>query len=109
MPEARSRRTHRLLEKPEKRVREVMVTDPVTFRPDDKGRDAAHRFERYDLVNAPVIDAERRLVGRVTVDAVVEHIRETTDSERLSRAGLREEEDLFAPTTCATSTPRRSS
>ncbi|MDD3609163.1 MAG: magnesium transporter [Halothiobacillaceae bacterium] len=78
-------------------VSDLMPRDVVSFRPEDKARDAAHAFERYDLVSAPVIDEQNKLVGRVTIDAVVDFIRETSDTERLSQGGLREEEDIFAP------------
>mgnify|MGYP002738540206 FL=1 len=85
-----------LVNDPEKKVAEVMATDPVTFHPDEEGIDAAEAFERYDLVSAPVIDREGRLVGRLTIDEMVDLIREETEGEVFSRAGLKEEEDIFA-------------
>ena len=54
------------------------------------------RSERYDLVSAPVVDPEGKLVGRVTVNEVVDYIREEAEHEQLANAGLREEEDIFA-------------
>ncbi|HSH84631.1 MAG TPA: magnesium transporter [Guyparkeria sp.] len=86
-----------LLNDPETRVGEVMETDEVRFHPEDKARDGADAFERYDLVSAPVVDEVDRLVGRVSIDAVVDFIRESSDEERLSQVGLSEEEDIFAP------------
>ncbi len=77
-------------------VAQIMVAEAVKLHPDEKAQDAALAFERYDLVSAPVVDADGKLVGRVTVNAVVDFIREETDSEKLSAGGLREEEDLFA-------------
>ena len=77
-------------------VDDVMIREFVKFQPDEQAQDAALAFERYDLVSAPVVDGEGKLVGRVTVNAVVDFIREETDSEKLSAGGLREEEDLFA-------------
>jgi magnesium transporter len=77
-------------------VAQIMVAESVKLQPDEKAQDAALAFERYDLVSAPVVDADGKLVGRVTVNAVVDFIREETDSEKLSAGGLREEEDLFA-------------
>jgi magnesium transporter len=74
----------------------IMTAETVKFEPDEKAQDAALAFERYDLVSAPVVDGGGRLIGRVTVNAVVDFIREETDSEKLSAGGLREEEDLFA-------------
>ena len=77
-------------------VAEVMADDAVVFHPEDKAADAAKAFERYDLVTAPVVDQNRKLVGRLTVDTVMDFIREEAESDMLSMAGLREEEDLFA-------------
>jgi magnesium transporter len=74
----------------------VMNTDFITLSPDDKAQQAAQSFERYDLVSAPVVDQGNRLVGRVTVDVVVDFIRQRNEAEQLSHAGLREEEDIFA-------------
>ncbi len=81
---------------PEASVAAVMVEDFVKFHPEDEAHEAAQAFERYDLVMAPVVDAQGRLIGRLTVDAVVDYIRESADSDMLSMAGLKEEEDLFS-------------
>ena len=81
---------------PEASVAAVMVEDMVIFRPEDEATDAAQAFERYDLVMAPVVDNQGRLIGRLTIDAVVDYIRESADSDMLSMAGLKEEEDLFS-------------
>lgn len=80
----------------EAHVAAVMVDDPVFFRPSDAASDAAQAFERYDLVSAPVVDANNRLVGRLTVDVVMDYLRDRSESDMLQLAGLREEEDLFA-------------
>jgi len=81
---------------PEASVAAVMVEDMVIFRPEDEATDAAQAFERYDLVMAPVVDSQGRLIGRLSIDAVVDYIRESADSDMLSMAGLKEEEDLFS-------------
>lgn len=81
---------------PEASVAAVMVEDFVKFHPEDEAHEAAQAFERYDLVTAPVVSTQDRLIGRVTVDAVVDYIRESADADMLSMAGLREEEDLFS-------------
>jgi magnesium transporter len=81
---------------PETLVSDVMVRDFVEFNSSEKAEDAAAAFERYDLVSAPVVDDDRRLVGRMTVNAVVDYIREAQNIEMLSAGGLREDEDLFA-------------
>jgi magnesium transporter len=86
-----------LVSDPETEVAAIMLTDTLTLQPDDNADAAAQAFERYDLVSAPVVDARNKLVGRVTVASVVDYIREESEAERLSQAGLREEEDIFAP------------
>ena len=85
-----------LVNDPDKRVAEVMASDPVTFHPDADAYEAAQAFERYDLVSAPVVDKNGRLIGRLTIDEMVDLIREESESEVLNMAGLREEEDIFA-------------
>lgn len=80
----------------EANVADVMVEDVVILHPDDDANEAAKAFERYDLVTAPVVDLEKKLLGRLTVDAVMDYIREEAESDMLSMAGLREEEDFFA-------------
>ena len=86
-----------LVNDPETEVGALMQTDCVDLRPDDFAEEAAKAFERYDLVSAAVVDDDQKLVGRVTVNAVVDFIREEAESEQLAQAGLREEEDIFAP------------
>jgi len=85
-----------LVNEVEVEVGSLMQTDFVEFEPDDEAEDAAKAFERYDLVSAPVIDADGRLLGRVTVNDVVDFIREEAEQEQLAHAGLAEEEDIFA-------------
>lgn len=81
---------------PEANVADVMASDAVVFHPEDMANEAATAFERYDLVTAPVVDNNRKLVGRVTVDTVMDFIRDEAEADKLSMAGLREEEDFFA-------------
>jgi len=85
-----------LVNPPEQMVSAVMAPDVNTFHPDDDVYEVAQAFERYDLVTAPVIDVRGHLIGRITVDAMVDVIREEGESEALIRGGLREEEDIFA-------------
>jgi magnesium transporter len=77
-------------------VVDVMAIDAVFFHPEDIADEAATAFERYDLVTAPVVDEKNKLVGRITVDEIMDYIREESESDMLSMAGLREEEDFFA-------------
>ncbi|OSI08044.1 magnesium transporter [Neisseria animaloris] len=86
-----------LVADPEELVENVMATDVVRFRPEDNVEEAAQAFERYDLVTAPVVDADKKLIGRITIDEMVDVIREETEADMLNMAGLQEEEDLFAP------------
>jgi magnesium transporter len=82
---------------PETAVAEIMRNDVEAFRADEPAERAATAFERYDLVSAPVIDGLGKLVGRITIDAVVDYLRAGSDQDALTRAGLRGAEDLFAP------------
>ncbi len=85
-----------LINEPDTRVADVMKTDILTLSPLDNVSEAAQAFERYDLVSAPVVDANGRLIGRLTIDEVVDVIREESEERDLANAGLREEEDLFS-------------
>lgn len=87
-----------LINDPERSVGTVMkARSVVSFRPEDDAGRAAQAFDRYDLVSVPVLDAGEHLIGRVTVADMVDHMREVSEAEILGNAGLREEEDLFAP------------
>ena len=85
-----------LVTRPKTLITTVMRTEFLKLHPHEKAQEAAGSFERYDLVSSPVVDDEGKLIGRVTVDAVVDYIREETDNDMLSAGGLREDEDLFA-------------
>ena len=85
-----------LINQPDVLVVDVMKRDVLTLQPLEDAGDAAQAFERYDLVSAPVVDPEKRVIGRVTVAEVLDLIREEGESEALAKAGLREEEHLFA-------------
>src|SRR3954466_14995073 len=79
-----------------RQVAGVIVPESVKLHPEDSAEDAANAFERYDLISAPVVDANDKLVGRLTVDAVVDYIRLRSTESQLAEAGLRHEEDVFA-------------
>ena len=89
-----------LVSEPETEVRAVMNADFLALNPLDSDADAAGAFERYDLVSAPVMDDQGRLIGRVTIADVVDVMREDSQEQALSRAGL-QEEDIFAPVSTA--------
>jgi magnesium transporter len=86
-----------LLNDPETEVAAIMRRDALSLHAEDKAETAAQAFERYDLVSAPVVGPDNKLIGRVTVDAVVDYIREAAEADQLAQAGLKEEEDIFAP------------
>ena len=86
-----------VLGKPDTPVAAVMEEEPLAFRPSDTAAQAARAFERYDFLSVPVVNERGKLVGRLTVDAVVDFIRVTAEQDALAMAGLRSGEDLFAP------------
>jgi len=86
-----------LVSNPDVEVSAIMSTKMMKLHPDDKAQQATHAFERYNLVSAPAVDMNGKLLGRVTVNAVMDFIREESENEALNLAGLRGEEDLFAP------------
>ena len=77
-------------------VKNIMAKEVVLFKPEDLADEASNAFEKYDLVTAPVVDEKNKLVGRLTVEAVMDFIRQESDNEKFSMAGLREEEDIFS-------------
>jgi len=81
---------------PSQQVAEVMITDFVRFQIDEETAKAARAFERYNLISAPVVDNQGKLQGRLCVDHILDYIREKSDEDLLSQAGVGEEEDLFS-------------
>ena len=86
-----------LVNDPDTKVSVMMSKKMTKLHPNDKAQQATHAFERYNLVTAPVVDTDNKLLGRVTVNEVMDFIREESENEVLNLGGLREEEDLFAP------------
>jgi len=90
--------TRLLISDPQMLVREIMKTENDHAIPADlPEREVARIFEQRDLISAPVINEERQLLGRITIDDVVDVIREEADHSLMSMAGLDEDEDTFAP------------
>jgi magnesium transporter len=85
-----------LLRDPTTPVAGAMSDDTSSFSPHDDARDAVKTFERYDLVSAPVVDERGKLVGRLTVDAAMDFLRDESNLQALKNAGLSGDEDLFA-------------
>ncbi|MBT3736028.1 MAG: magnesium transporter, partial [Gammaproteobacteria bacterium] len=82
---------------PSRTVREIMTTDFDPISAETPETEVASKFERYDLISAPVIDKDGSLIGRITIDDVVDVIMEQADKSLLGLAGLAEDEDTFAP------------
>lgn len=78
-------------------VANVMEREILAIPAEEKEHDVARRFESADLISAPVVDAKGILIGRITVDDVVDVIRAEADHTMMSMARLGEGEDLFAP------------
>lgn len=98
--------TKLLLNEPSMTVREAMITDVETIPANMHQSNVAQIFEQHALVSAPVVDENQVLLGRITIDDVVDVIREDAQHSIMSMAGLNEEEDVFAP--ILTATRRRS-
>ena len=94
-----------LVSDPSVSVREMMQTDVEPIPVDMSDTEVARLFERNDWVSAPVVNSDGRLLGRITIDDVVDVIREDADHSFMSMAGLDEEEDTLAPVSRAA--PRR--
>lgn len=79
------------------RVSQVMDRDITRFPALTPDQEVAAAFEAYDLVSAPVVDENNRLIGRITVDDVLDVLREQAEHSLLAPAGLTEAEDVLAP------------
>jgi len=88
--------TRLLTEDPERTVGEVMNTAVPAISPATSATEVAGLFEDRDLLSAAVVGADGRLLGRITVDDVVDIIREEASHSVMSMAGLDEEVDMFA-------------
>lgn len=85
-----------LTHRPALQVADVMVTDFVSFQVNQEAAEVARAFERYDLISAPVVDDEGKLQGRLCIDSILDFVREKSDEDLLSQAGVGEQEDLFS-------------
>jgi magnesium transporter len=63
----------------------------------ESAQEVARQFSDHDWVSAPVVDDNNILLGRITIDDVVDIIREQAEHQALGAAGLDEDEDLFSP------------
>jgi magnesium transporter len=87
--------TRLITEDPERTVGEIMDTEVPGIAPETPAREVAQLFEDRDLVSAAVVGADGKLLGRITIDDVVDVIREEADHSVMSMAGLNEDEDVF--------------
>ena len=89
--------TDLLCKEPEQLVSETMIEDDIVIEAKAPATEVISIFEDRDLVSAPVVDEKNLLLGRITIDDVVDEIREESESTILHMAGLTDEEDVFAP------------
>jgi len=82
---------------PDEMVANIMSTDIMPIRADTPSAQVVWEFENRDLLSAPVVDDDFRVLGRITVDDVVDVIRDEAEHSLMSAAGLDEEDDMFAP------------
>ena len=87
-------------------ISDIMIKDTNIIEPDATQHEVARIFENADLVSAAVVDRDGILLGRITIDDVVDVIREEADDSVLNMAGLNKDDDIFAP--IIQSTKRRS-
>ncbi len=86
-----------LTRQPETEVSEVMNPDALRIKPDMDQHELAILFRDHDLVSVAVVDEDEKLIGRVTIDDIVDVMQDEADRQILGAAGLDEDEDLFAP------------
>lgn len=85
-----------LLNDPQVRVADAMRPQIVSFYPAEDADGTARAFERYELASVPVINERGKVIGRLTVDAVMDYVRESAQMEALNVAGVVDSEGLFA-------------
>ena len=82
---------------PDVMVEAIMSTDNMPIPAQTPSSEVVWEFERRDLLSAAVVDDDYRVLGRITVDDVVDEIRDEAEHSFMSAAGLDEEDDMFAP------------
>lgn len=90
---------------PDDLVKNIMRTDISAMNAHISATEVAREFENYDLISAPIVDEEHKLIGRITIDDVVDVIRDEGEHSIMSMAGLSDDEDMFSP--AITSAKRR--
>ncbi|NLS43539.1 magnesium transporter [BEV proteobacterium] len=93
--------TNILLHKPNSQVEQAMDPEPIMFEPETETDDVASAFERYDLISAAVVDSKGKLLGRVTVEDILDRVNRTSDHHLRRSGGLTASEDIYAPVATA--------
>jgi len=91
------RLSHLLTNDPATSVVDLVDNSIAAIPVDMHARQVAMEFEHHDLISAPVVNVDNYLVGRITIDDVVDVIRDEAEHTMLTMAGLDEEDDMFAP------------
>jgi magnesium transporter len=91
-----------LTNKPDLKVSDLLKTDVDAIPASMPANEVALIFEQRDLISAPVVDSGNKLLGRITIDDIVDVIRDESDHSFMSMAGLNEEHDMFAPVLTST-------
>ncbi len=89
--------TDLLTREPQLKVADILNEDLEAIPADTEDNEVAKIFEKRDLISAPVVNENGELLGRITIDDVVDVIRDEGDHSFMSMAGLNEEDDMFAP------------
>jgi magnesium transporter len=82
---------------PHHSVAEIITTEIQPIPAHTPSEEVVWEFENRDLLSAPVVDDDNRLVGRITIDDIVDVIRDEAEHSLMGAAGLDEEDDMFAP------------
>ena len=86
-----------LTQDPDSEVSKIMRTDIDAMHAHMADAEVAREFENRDLVSAPIVDEQHKLIGRITIDDVIDVIREEGDQSVRNMAGLSQDEDMFSP------------
>ncbi len=86
-----------LTNNPDDLVKNIMRTDISAMNAHISETEVAREFENYDLISAPIVDEEHKLIGRITIADVVDVIRDEGEHSIMSMAGLSDDEDMFSP------------
>ncbi|GGY43018.1 magnesium transporter [Parvularcula lutaonensis] len=78
-------------------IQDLCTPDPIVIDANMDQEEVAYLFEKYNLISAPVVDESKRLVGMITVDDIVEVVREEADEDMLALAGIAEDNSINAP------------